>query len=94
VVICRNCGETGHWTLKCPKRGAPPAGSSFDSASSSSSSSSSKAAPATAPGQPGKFVPIHLREGPKRAGVTMVMLPSCQTMTLLLLCILMCWCYQ
>jgi hypothetical protein len=21
IVICRNCGETGHWTLKCPKRG-------------------------------------------------------------------------
>ena len=20
VVVCRNCGETGHWTLKCPKR--------------------------------------------------------------------------
>ena len=20
IVVCRNCGETGHWTLKCPKR--------------------------------------------------------------------------
>lgn len=20
VVVCRHCGETGHWTLKCPKR--------------------------------------------------------------------------
>jgi translation initiation factor 3 subunit G len=21
IVVCRNCGQTGHWTLKCPKRG-------------------------------------------------------------------------
>lgn len=20
IVVCRHCGETGHWTLKCPKR--------------------------------------------------------------------------
>jgi len=20
IVVCRNCGETGHWTLKCPQR--------------------------------------------------------------------------
>ncbi len=20
IVVCRNCGETGHWTLKCPKQ--------------------------------------------------------------------------
>jgi translation initiation factor 3 subunit G len=20
MVVCRNCGESGHWTLKCPKR--------------------------------------------------------------------------
>jgi hypothetical protein len=72
VVVCRNCGDTGHWTLKCPKRGAAPSGSSFDS--SSSSSSSNKSTTAAAPGQPGKYVPVHQREGPKRAGVTMVSL--------------------
>lgn len=66
VVVCRNCGETGHWTLKCPKRGGAP---STDSSSSSGKASTQSAA---AGGAPGKYVPVHQREGPKRAGVTML----------------------
>lgn len=61
IVVCRNCGETGHWTLKCPKRdsvipkgmdSAPPVGRAGGGASSS-----------------GKYVPMHLRAGAE--GVSM-----------------------
>ena len=55
IVVCRNCGATGHWTLKCPKRQeiAPfksggdekrdPEGVKVES------------------GKDGKYVPMHMR---------------------------------
>lgn len=54
--------------MKCPKRGGPPPGSSFDESSSSSSSSTKPGSSTT----PGKYVPIHQREGVKRQGVSMI----------------------
>lgn len=42
VVVCRNCGENGHWTLKCPKRDQL-------STSTSASASTSTFTPAASP---------------------------------------------
>lgn len=66
IVVCRNCGETGHWTLKCPKRseispfGAskPPEEEKPGSAGGSSSSGDARGSSA---GESNKYVPMHLR---------------------------------
>jgi translation initiation factor 3 subunit G len=62
-------GETGHWTLKCPKRSQiQPFASSSPPPAEESNKSSSGAAPAPA-GQnesSGKYVPMHLRNAEKR----------------------------
>jgi translation initiation factor 3 subunit G len=58
VVVCRNCGETGHWTLKCPKR------NQIEPTNSSNAPTSTPAATAAAPAaSTGKYVPVHLRAG-------------------------------
>ncbi|GAB5362964.1 hypothetical protein AAMO2058_000843600 [Amorphochlora amoebiformis] len=59
VVKCNFCGESGHWTLKCPKRkegdgmrpagGAPPGGPNPSAGGPGSSG--------------GRYVPMHLRVG-------------------------------
>lgn len=55
IVVCRFCGETGHWTLKCPKRKAgdalPESGSSMGGGMGG--------------GTDGKYVPMHLRKDAK-----------------------------
>lgn len=56
VVKCSNCGETGHWTLKCPKRGEIKAKGVGDVPI--------RARPAPGAGADGnKYVPMHLRAG-------------------------------
>lgn len=61
VVICRNCGEQGHWTLKCPKRNqikvAMKDGTAITNAPGSRSLSS---------GGTGKYIPIHKRVGAEK----------------------------
>jgi len=55
IVVCRHCGETGHWTLKCPKRDTIiPKGQTAETVAAKDEGSS------------GKYVPVHLRGG--RAG--------------------------
>jgi len=61
IVVCRNCGETGHWTLKCPKRqnievfaNKPDLQEKFG------------ATDTTKPGvgaAGGRYVPVHMRGG-------------------------------
>lgn len=54
IVVCRHCGETGHWTLKCPKRGKIiPKG--MDAAPPSKAAAAAES--------DGKYVPMHLRAG-------------------------------
>jgi len=58
VVVCRYCGETGHWSLKCPKRNeVAPTGTSLDDAT----------LPVAAAGEGstvgGKYVPPSRRAG-------------------------------
>jgi translation initiation factor 3 subunit G len=68
TVVCRNCGETGHWTLKCPKRllanpgGAPsslPPTEEYPTSPRGDNPSSSSA---------GKYVPPSARPGAKPSG--------------------------
>lgn len=68
IVVCRHCGETGHWTLKCPKRGAievttknRPGGDSFESSGGGGKPPSGRTDAS------GKYVPVHMREGADKA---------------------------
>lgn len=73
IVVCRHCGETGHWTLKCPKRGEiivktkgrPNEASSGGGTSGDARQAGRSAESAAGGGAPvgGKYVPMHLREG-------------------------------
>jgi translation initiation factor 3 subunit G len=58
VVKCRNCGETGHYTLKCPKRGEIKAKGVSDVPVRARGQNGTLGA-----GAGGKYVPMHLREG-------------------------------
>lgn len=55
IVVCRHCGETGHWTLKCPKRntiivkGEDPVGPGRAGGPTDSTT--------------GAYVPLHKRQG-------------------------------
>lgn len=61
VVVCRHCGETGHWTLKCPKRTTiVPKGQSLETAKDVTKT--------TEENTTGKYVPVHLRGGAARGG--------------------------
>jgi len=60
IVVCRNCGETGHWTLKCPKRQNIVAFADKDALISSSGPSAGGSSVA---GTGSKYVPMHMREG-------------------------------
>lgn len=60
IVVCRHCGETGHWTLKCPKRGGivpEVKGRPNESAGGRGSEA----------GAGGKYVPMHLRAGARES---------------------------
>lgn len=59
IVICRLCGETGHWTLKCPKRESiVPKGQTAETAKEISKAPEEGT---------GKYVPVHLRNRPPGA---------------------------
>jgi len=53
-IRCRNCGEEGHWTSKCPKPRKQKDNSESDTASTTSKSS--------------KYVPPHMRDGGSKFG--------------------------
>lgn len=59
IVVCRHCGETGHWTLKCPQRDAI-------AVQTKAMPNSGGAAPPAETG--GKYVPVHLRNGGSSSG--------------------------
>jgi len=69
IVVCRHCGETGHWTLKCPKRGEIVV--KTKSRPNESGSTAGEGGPTggdarmaeRAGAEPGKYVPMHLRAG-------------------------------
>ena len=66
IVVCRNCGETGHWTLKCPKRSEiKPFGEKMDDEKSAGGGQDSRGGDSGAGGGEGKskYVPMHLRAG-------------------------------
>jgi translation initiation factor 3 subunit G len=67
IVVCRHCGETGHWTLKCPKRGQIiPKGMDKDDIIDA------KTGPLEAGGSTnGKYVPVHMRAGASMKSVSM-----------------------
>lgn len=56
IVVCRNCGETGHWTLKCPKR------QSIQAFAKDSPLAEAEAAAVSGAGS-GRYVPMHMRAG-------------------------------
>lgn len=77
IVVCRNCGETGHWTLKCPKRSqisAPgmdaPLASSADLGQGPDGDDESGAAAGAGGAAKGKYVPMHARGGSAAQGVS------------------------
>lgn len=62
IVVCRNCGETGHWTLKCPKRTEiSPFGASKPPEEDSLGGGSSEEKGGGSGGDGNKYVPMHLR---------------------------------
>lgn len=71
IVVCRKCGKTGHWTLKCPERNAILAKGMTEAAPGPAAAAMAQAAQAAATG--GKYVPVHLRGGgpPKSDGISM-----------------------
>jgi translation initiation factor 3 subunit G len=60
VVVCRNCGETGHWTLKCPKRNELGPYASSAAPTVSATTADTTAAPSATTG---KYIPVHARAG-------------------------------
>lgn len=56
IVVCRNCGESGHWTRKCPKE------RKNQDKDIESSDVASKA------DGPGKYVPMHKRKNDDNGG--------------------------
>jgi len=71
LVVCRLCGETGHWTLKCPKRSSIKPSNldtevfSEEKTSNSSSSSSNNNSTASTNG---KYIPVWKRGGAQSVG--------------------------
>ena len=66
VVVCRNCGETGHWTLKCPKRSEiKPFGDKMDDekGGAGGSGQDGRGGDGLGGGEKGKYVPMHMRAG-------------------------------
>lgn len=68
VVVCRNCGEQGHWTLKCPQRNKISV-TMKDGTAITNAPGSSKGAMSS--GSTGKYVPVHKREGATVRGSNM-----------------------
>lgn len=64
IVVCRNCGETGHWTLKCPKRNKIQVAGGVTAPIQSALSKQ-------AASKTGKYVPMHRRAGAQSSGVSM-----------------------
>lgn len=62
IVVCRNCGETGHWTLKCPRRGE------INMPGALAGVPDPRAGARAAVGA-GKYVPMHLRAGARPTAV-------------------------
>jgi len=60
TLICRNCGQEGHFTLRCPKRSQLRPNGEKDLPPSESS------APATQANTPGKYIPMHRRGGDRQ----------------------------
>ena len=71
IVVCRNCGETGHWTLKCPKRSEiKPFGDKMDDekglgsgGGGGGSGQDGRGGDSGGGGERSKYVPMHLRAG-------------------------------
>jgi translation initiation factor 3 subunit G len=57
IVVCRNCGETGHWTLKCPKR------QTIQAFAKDSPLAEAESAAVSGGGAGGRYVPMHMRAG-------------------------------
>jgi len=69
LVVCRLCGETGHWTLKCPKRSSiKPGNLDTEGFNEEKTTSSSSAASNGAASTTGKYVPIWKRGGAQGGG--------------------------
>jgi len=64
IVVCRLCGEHGHWTRQCPKN-TGAASSAMDLGLETKEAPKAGAAGAAAGG---KYVPLHLREGASKSG--------------------------
>ena len=64
IVVCRNCGETGHWTLKCPKRSQiKPYGDHGTMDDEKAGDGGAGGAGGKDGGAGGKYVPMHMRGG-------------------------------
>jgi len=69
TVNCRLCGETGHWTLKCPKRSSikptnlDTEGYNEEKSSMNSSSNMSGGSGSSSNGAGGKYIPVWKRPG-------------------------------
>lgn len=59
-IGCRNCGDVGHWTLKCPKRQTIQA---FAKPGDNGSGPDDVPAPTTVAGTGSKYIPMHQRIG-------------------------------
>jgi len=74
LVVCRLCGETGHWTLKCPKRDSikprnlDTDGYTEEKTSNNSSSLSSSSGTNSSSAANGKYVPVWKRGGAQSVG--------------------------
>ena len=69
IVVCRNCGETGHWTLKCPKRTEiKPFGEKMDDEKGGGGGDVRSGELGTGGGEKGKYVPMHMRAGASSKG--------------------------
>jgi len=68
IVVCRVCGKTGHWTLRCPERNAmKPPGESLDD----EEPRPNREATTTTENKEGKYVPAHRRKDGMTQGVSM-----------------------
>jgi len=64
IVVCRNCGKSGHWTLRCPER--RKIGMSNEELAmqpDASSDAPETPTPSSARGEGGKYVPPNMRPG-------------------------------